>query len=120
MAAMLAQQHTQTARDFLEAAGREFAEGDVLQASEKMWGAASHAVISVAQARGWQYGTHRSLSQAILRVERELGDLEMRGLFAMAEHFHANVCLSHLEDFQIERYRAGVRRLVHRLLALVE
>ena len=36
---MLTQEHAQTARAFLDEADREFAEGDALQASEKMWGA---------------------------------------------------------------------------------
>jgi hypothetical protein len=52
---MLVQEHVQTAREFLEAADGEFAAGDVLQGSEKMWGAASHAVMAVAQQQGWPY-----------------------------------------------------------------
>ena len=44
---MLVHQHIQTAQDFLEAADREFEAGDILQGSEKMWGAASHAVMAV-------------------------------------------------------------------------
>ena len=35
---MQTQEHAQTAIDFLEAADREFASGDVLQGSEKLWG----------------------------------------------------------------------------------
>ena len=39
-------QHVRTARSFLEAAEREFAAGDALQGSEKLWGAAAHAVLA--------------------------------------------------------------------------
>ena len=57
-------EHTQTAQDFLEAADREFEAGDDLQGSEKMWGAAAHAVMMVAQERGWPYDSHRHLKAA--------------------------------------------------------
>ena len=46
---MLTQEHAQTARDFLTVADEEFSAGDMLQGSEKMWGAAAHAVMAVAQ-----------------------------------------------------------------------
>ena len=117
---MLAQQHTQTAHEFLDAADREFAVGDTMQASEKMWGAASHAIMAIAQRRGWPHGTHRSLSQAVRRVAQELDDLEMRGMFAMAEQFHANFYHGHLEGFQVEDYREEVRRFISKLTSLTD
>ena len=48
---MLTQELAETAQDFLKAADREFAEGDALQGSEKLWGAASHAVMTLAKQR---------------------------------------------------------------------
>ena len=48
---MLTREHIQTARHFLEVAEEEFAAGDAIQGSEKMWGAAAHAVMAVAQQR---------------------------------------------------------------------
>ena len=48
--------HIQTAHGFLEDADREFSAGDHLQASEKLWGAASHAVMAVAQQHDWPMG----------------------------------------------------------------
>ena len=53
---MTTTEHTQTAREFLEKSDRYFAEGDELQGSEKMWGAAAHSVMAVAQQRGWSFG----------------------------------------------------------------
>jgi hypothetical protein len=46
---VLIQDHAVTAEDFLAASDREFAAGDVLQASEKLWGAAAHAITAVAK-----------------------------------------------------------------------
>ena len=56
----------QTAQNFLVKSDAYFAEGDVLQGSEKLWGAASHAMIALAQQRGWRYGNHYAIRQAAL------------------------------------------------------
>ena len=40
-------EHRQVALDFLDASDEEFERGEVLQAAEKLWGAAAHAMISV-------------------------------------------------------------------------
>ena len=46
---MTVSEHAQTARDFLAASDREFAAGDHLQGSEKLYGAATQAVIAICQ-----------------------------------------------------------------------
>ena len=46
---------------FLEQAHNELRAGDLLQASEKGWGAASQMVKAVAESRGWQHDQHRLL-----------------------------------------------------------
>ena len=50
--------HEEASDRFLEHAGEEFERGDMLQASEKAWGAVAHYVKSVAKARGWPDGSH--------------------------------------------------------------
>ncbi len=45
-------QHAQRALDFLEKADRHYAEGDQIQASEKLWGAAAQAIMAVAGDNG--------------------------------------------------------------------
>ena len=44
--------HQEISRTFLEHAEIEFGKGDLLQASEKAWGAVAHYVKSVAKERG--------------------------------------------------------------------
>ena len=53
MTTMGIREHAQTAREFLEASDREFAAGDILQGSERLWGAFSHAMTAISQDRGW-------------------------------------------------------------------
>ena len=55
---MLATEHVETARQFLNDADREFEAGDMLQASEKLWGAASHVVITEMQRREMKTSGH--------------------------------------------------------------
>ena len=62
---MSAEEHAQTARDFLVASDREFAAGDHLQGSEKLYGAATQAIIAMCQQRGWRYKSHRAMQQAV-------------------------------------------------------
>ena len=109
-------EHIQTAQDFLEAADREFEGGDELQGSEKMWGAAAHAVMTAARQRDWPHGSHRHLKAAADRIVREVGDQSLEGGFLAAQQFHANFCHGFMEDDDIERARRQVRRFVNRVL----
>ena len=117
---MLTQEHVQTAREFLADADGEFAAGDVLQASEKMWGAATHAVIAVAQRRGWLYGGHREMRVAVERLAREHDDPTINAGFSVAEKLHANFYHGFMEPFQMETDRDLVRDFVVRVLVLAE
>lgn len=115
---MLTQGHVETARDFLVAAEREFAAGDELQGSEKMWGAASHAIMAVAQQRGAPYGNHRAMLNVARRVADELDDDGLRAGLVAAQHFHANFYHGFLESEDLEPNSDLVRRFVNRMLAL--
>ena len=117
---MLTGSHIETARDFLEASDREFADGDRLQGSEKLWGAASQAVMAVAQERNWQYRTHRSLKNAVQVLTDETGDYTLQAGFLAAEKFHKNFYHDEMEDFEIDNDRPIVHLFVGRMLGLVE
>ncbi len=112
--------HVQTARDFLGASDQEFASGEHLQASEKLWGAASHAVMAVAVQRDWPCRSHRALSNAVLRLEQETGDAQLGDGFSVAEKFHRNFYHDEMPDYEITSDRPRVHRFVNRMLALVE
>ena len=83
---MTVDEHVQTARGFLEAADREFEIGDELQGSEKMWGAARHAVAAVAQERGWDFGKHGAIRSAVRRLAAEREDVMLDAGFLAARH----------------------------------
>ena len=117
---MLTQEHTQTAQDFLVASDREFAAGDILQGSEKLWGAAAHAVMAIAQQRGWRFGDHRALQAAADRLADELREPRLSEQFSVAQKFHANFYHDFMQDHEINRDRPAVHRFVNRVLLLPE
>ena len=117
---MLTQEHAQTARAFLDEADREFAEGDALQASEKMWGAASHAIMAVALQRGQDCGTHRKMVNLAWDIAREQDDVWLRAGISTAQQFHANFYHGFMETEDMEPNAEIVRQFVARMLALVE
>ena len=115
---MLTDEHTQTAQEFLIAAEREFAVGDELQGSEKLWGAASHVIMAVAQRRGMSYGSHRAMINTARRIAEELDDGDLRAGIVAAQLFHSNFYHGHLEPPDIEPNAELVRRFVSRMLPL--
>ncbi len=117
---MLTQEHVRTAREFLVAADGEFAVGDELQGSEKMWGAASHAVMAVAQLRGAPYGNRRAVLTLARRIADELDDDGMRAGLLAAQQFHANFYHGFLEREDMEPNAKLVRRFVSRMLMLAD
>ena len=87
---MLIGEHTRTAREFLTAADAELAAGDILQGCEKLWGAASHAVIAAAQRRVWRYGSLGAMRASVRALSEEVGDDALMAGFRAAERLHAN------------------------------
>ena len=113
---MDANEHAQTAIEFLDASDREFEEGEILQGSEKLWDAAAHALMAVMREEGHDVGTHKAMGRAAERLASERGDPVIRLGFGIAEKFHANFYHAFMEEDQIERGRKSVREFVERLL----
>ena len=102
---MLTHEHAQTARDFLEA-------------SEKLWGAAAHAMMAAMQERGWSGTTRRALSFSAQRLAREYDDPSIGYGFSLAEKFHRNFYHDFMEEFEMDADRPRVHDFVIRVLAL--
>lgn len=111
--------HVQTAQGFLEAADREFDAGDHLQASEKLWGAASHAVLAVARRHSWSYGSHRALEMSADKSGELYEDSTLSDEFGLAKKFHANFYHDFVEDYQLDADRPKIGDSVHSAIALL-
>ena len=112
------EQHAQTALDFLEKADRHFAENDQIQASEKLWGAAAHAVMSVALERGWLHTSHPALKRAAEQLSQEQDDTQIADRFGLAEKYHRDFYHLFMEDWEWTQDRPKIRELIARVLAL--
>ena len=117
---MTAPEQGRAARDFLVASDREFARGDHLQGSEKLYGAATQVIIAICQQRGWRYKSHRAMKQAVSEIAREQGEPLIVGGFSAAERFHENFFHANMEDYDIETERPVVHHFVARLLTLLD
>ena len=74
--------------DFLEKARQYVAVGDLHQASEKGWRAASHMAKAVAAANGWNYETHVAFFGVIQRAADEAEEPRLVQWGAMANLLH--------------------------------
>ena len=112
---MTVQEHARQARDFVVASDQEFTSGDHLQAAEKLYGAASHAVIAVAKQRGWGHRTHRETKNVTVRLAAEYEDSRLQSGFVAAEKFHKHFFHNEMEDYE----RGADRPLVHEFVELM-
>jgi len=79
-----------TAQHLLDKAREALAQGDLLQASEKGWGAAAQITKAVGQSRGWPHTSHRLLFETMQRLVDETGDRTIRQLFMSGHGLHIN------------------------------
>ena len=117
---MLATEHVQLARQFLVDADREFDAGDHFQASEKLWGAASHIVIAEMHRRGIKPSEHRVMVQSVGSFAEDFNDPTLSGLFTSAEILHANFYHGFLEEEDVRRHRDSVNVFVNRMVELID
>ena len=86
-----AEQHTAISDGFLEQAAEELSNGDLLQASEKAWGAVVHYVKSVASDQGWSNQTHRDVNRGARELIKLTDDPKLNAVrLGAANALHQN------------------------------
>ena len=85
------QRHREISARFLEQAEVELRAGDLLQASEKAWGAVAHYLNSLARRYGWPMSSHNNLRENARRVISLTNDPALcRQRFSVVESLHGN------------------------------
>ncbi|MCE4598599.1 MAG: PaREP1 family protein [Desulfurococcales archaeon] len=107
--------HLGLSRRFLGEGLRLLGEGDYVQASEKLWGAAAQAVKAAAAREGLELKRHRDLWDYIKRLAERTGDDELVLLFDRADSLHRNFYEGVLPGRLVEMYAESVRELVERI-----
>ncbi len=105
-------------RELLTKAYQELDE-DLGQASEKGWGAAAQMVKAVAEQRGWEHRHHRLLTEIVIRLRRETGDMELSRLFGYANNLHGNFYEDTYDRVEVEWRIQEVERFVDKVEVLL-
>ena len=110
--------HVEISQRFILHTDDELESSDLLQASEKAWGAVAHRLKAIAFRRGWRQGSHRDYNTMINRLAEEAEHPEdFRDDFAAADGLHANF----YNDFKEESVvRSDVERVKNLLSTLDE
>ena len=82
--------HIAHCRRLLEHAAEMIAQGDRLQASEKLWGAAAHRIKALAAARDWPHQSHADGRAIARHAASRSGRTQIGALFMVAEGAHQN------------------------------
>ena len=81
--------HRERSWHFLALVDDELARGELEEASNKLWGAAAHAIKAAAEDRGWEHHAHNLLEETVDRLVQEEGapmDIWIQYLTASAYH----------------------------------
>lgn len=111
--------HQEQSRIFLTQASEELGKGDLRQASEKGWGAASQIVKAVADTRGWDHKGHAQLFKAVGLLSDEYQDTDFRDMFSSANDLHINFYDGYLEHAEIAARLTRVARFVDKMDAIL-
>ena len=84
------ERYAEISQHLLRQAQAELAKGDILQASEKAWGATAHAIKSACQRLGWNHHAHHHLNAAANYIATEFGRSDLRLAFGYQEALHIN------------------------------
>ncbi|ADN49969.1 PaREP1 family protein [Vulcanisaeta distributa] len=106
--------------ELLKHSDEEYVKGDLVQASEKLWGAVAALLNAIAEARGWEHYSHRDYDVIINRLFRETGDKDLPLYFGAAERLHANFYHNFMTKDEYELHREYVLRLINKLRDLLK
>ena len=105
-------QHMQISRRFIEHAKEELAKGERLQASEKVWGAAGHALAAFGKGRGWrteQYAHKNSIADLL---SHEFNDPSIKAIYSSFDHEHINFYQNNRDEDDIRLSTASLEPFV--------
>ena len=80
--------YRERSRHFLTLVDEQLSNGELEVACELLWGAAAHAVKSVAQQNGWDHGAHALLGAAVDRLVEHGAPPNILGQYDFASAYH--------------------------------
>jgi hypothetical protein len=117
MASPKADRYTEISQRLIRQAQEELDRGDLIQASEKSWGAVAHSVKTIAQERGWNHGRHDLLGEIVSQIADERGRPDLHTLFAAASNLHHNFYEHLMENYRVQALMNDAKTLIGELEA---
>ena len=109
-------EHYQTLSEkYLGEAKELLNKGDIVQSSEKLWGATSLTVKTVAARRGLKLEKHGSLWSFISKLSKESGDKDIITLFQVANSLHWNFYENQMNKEVLEIATGNIEKLIAKL-----
>ena len=105
---------------YLSQASEEFARGDLLQASEKGWGATAQMVKAVAEERGWEHHRHANLFEVVRRVVAETSDQTLWLSFGAAGDLHTNFYEGVMGESDVAYHLEQLTQFVDKMRGLLD
>ena len=118
MTSARADRYTGISHYLLEESRIQLDRGDLIQASEKAWGAAAHAVKSVAQTRGWNHHRHDLLRDIVNQISGEWERSVLIDMFSLVSDLHQNFYEHGMDAGEVQYRINRVRTIVAELDAI--
>ena len=106
-------------RNFLRQAREELAKEDLLQASNKAWGAAAYAIKAVAEKRRWFNDADWRLRETAWVISAEQADDDIMMGFLASREAHYDFYHHEEDAYTIERIIVAAERLVGKIEAIL-
>lgn len=111
----LVEQYQELSEKYLAEAKELLNEGDLVQASEKLWGASALAVKWVAAKRGLQLEQHGALWHFVNTLAKESGDRDFVRFFHVANNLHKNFYENEMLKETVEISAEDLKKLITKL-----
>ena len=106
------EKYTRLAHQLMDDAKREIAAGDLVQGSEKLWGATSQALKAYCAARGLPHSEYTHRRHALFEMADRLNNPFIRAAFGVAESCHANFYNDWMEQEHLDSYVPDIEESV--------
>ena len=109
--------HTRLALQLLDDARREIADGDLVQGSEKLWGATSQALKAYCASHQMPHGKYAQRRHAVFQLADQLENPFVRATFGVAQSCHSNFYNDWMEQEDLDSYLPDIEELVNIVLS---
>jgi uncharacterized protein (UPF0332 family) len=112
--------HLKLSEKFLKEAEELLRKGDLTQASEKAWGAASQIVKAFAAKEGRELRSHGELHQQVAKIDRQAKGEGIRSLWQSAGMLHQNFYENWLPQEMVKANIEDVKKFVEKMKMLLK